>query len=369
MVQERFSDLFFRYLTGKCSLAEERELMEALLDPIWESEKNRLMDEYFDLLPEDGQLEPDRAATIFSRVVGSQQSDIAITHEIPAIGDEYPFNRSTGRRKILRWTIAASVAGIILFTGSSLWRKSVINIPSVSYLPSNMTGKINNTAGPMLCQLEDGSIVKLQPGSKLYYPAHFSTNKREVYLDGEAFFDIGKRPDCPFMVYYNSMVTKVLGTSFNIKTDKLKKLVEVSVVSGKVLVCEVNDSGRTDHEKRTGGVILNPNQKTIYKEEDKVFETTLVNKPVPVVREGIVPDTSARVFRFRETPLPAVMKLLEDMYGIQIVCGDDALVKSLFTGDISSCDLYTKLDIICQSQNATYQIVDTRILIKNKNSN
>jgi transmembrane sensor len=114
---------------------------------------------------------------------------------------------------------------------------------------------------------------------------------------------------------------------------------------------------------------LNPNQKVIYKEDEKQFEATLVNKPVPVVREGVVMDTSANVFRFRDVPLSAVMKKLEDIYGIQIECGDDTIVRSLFTGDISSCDLYCKLDIICESQNATYQIVGTKILIRGKDSN
>ncbi len=64
--------------------------------------------------------------------------------------------------------------------------------------------------------LADGSIVHLNAGSTIRYPASFD-RKREVYLSGEAFFEVVKNPSRPFLIHLDNGTVKVLGTSFNVK--------------------------------------------------------------------------------------------------------------------------------------------------------
>ncbi|WP_199140818.1 FecR family protein [Pedobacter sp. ASV12] len=81
--------------------------------------------------------------------------------------------------------------------------------------------------------MPDGSIVYLNAGSRMSYNAHFSTDKREVKLEGEAFFDVVHEARRPFVVRTGKVSTTVLGTSFNIKAFPAKA-VEVTVETGKV---------------------------------------------------------------------------------------------------------------------------------------
>jgi transmembrane sensor len=65
--------------------------------------------------------------------------------------------------------------------------------------------------------LPDGTTVVLNKKSKLSYPVEFTGSTREVFLTGEAFFDVAHNPSKPFKVHTGVFVTKVLGTAFSIK--------------------------------------------------------------------------------------------------------------------------------------------------------
>lgn len=83
--------------------------------------------------------------------------------------------------------------------------------------------------------LSDGSVITLGPDSKLSYPDSFAANRRDVYLEGEAFFEVAKNPEKPFTVHSYELETRVVGTSFKIDAFRNDPL-EVSVVTGKVRV-------------------------------------------------------------------------------------------------------------------------------------
>ena len=83
--------------------------------------------------------------------------------------------------------------------------------------------------------LHDGSTVILEPGGEVRYNEKF-LNTREVYLSGDAFFEVTKDASRPFLVYANEITTKVLGTSFRIKAKQGEKEIVVAVKTGKVSV-------------------------------------------------------------------------------------------------------------------------------------
>ena len=88
--------------------------------------------------------------------------------------------------------------------------------------------------------LSDGTRVSLYPNSKLFYPKNFTANERKVKLDGEAYFDVTKNPDKPFIIEAQNTEIKVLGTSFNVNSNLNNKQVEVFVESGLVQVTKKN---------------------------------------------------------------------------------------------------------------------------------
>lgn len=87
----------------------------------------------------------------------------------------------------------------------------------------------------LLVQLADGSEIILNENSSIEYPEKFEEEGRLVSLEGEAFFDIVRNPEKPFRIKVGEAEVLVLGTSFNIKSDKKADSVSVSVNTGKVL--------------------------------------------------------------------------------------------------------------------------------------
>lgn len=345
MSREAFHLLLDRYLHGNCT-EEEKRIVEDLygmldkedLDEINPREINTMEQKLWDRIHVDIS-SPEPAKPVFTRQ-----------------------NRFSGGM----WRgIAAAVAGFIVLTGY-LFFKEEIRIPTFLSVQSEQgVKKYTNTSGKSRkITFEDGSSVVLENNAIVRYPAHFSGQLREVSLEGTGFFQISKDASRPFMVYSKEVITKVLGTSFMVRTSDSGKPTEVAVHTGKVQVAPV--SGRLDIVKGILGtdkaVFLTPNQKAVYVTEHKGFEKMLVSNPEPVQAEA----GAKEAFAFNDAPLAEVIAQLKKTYEIDFVVENAALYDNTFTGDLSEQSLYNKLDFLCESIKATYKISGTSIIIKNK---
>lgn len=267
----------------------------------------------------------------------------------------------------VRWMSAAAIIAAV--TGSIYWltdRSGYFQSFAEETVTKNLSRIVNQQATADTVYLPDKSMVILEPNARLYYPDSFAQAKREVYLEGNAFFKVTKNPKSPFYVYSNNIVTQVLGTSFFVKTDKVTNDVEVSVCTGKVAVYENEAQAKNNkRSQESTGVILKPNQKVIYNRNDGHFRTTLVDVPLPLVPDSLQEEIVTELnFVFEETPISKVLSHLETAYHIEIILENDNLAKCLFSGDIKGQNLYDQLEIICQSVQATYEVRGTRILVK-----
>lgn len=225
----------------------------------------------------------------------------------------------------------------------------------------------NNTVSDTSVKLADGSSVKLFPGAALRYPAKFSGNKREVYLEGDGLFSVSKDSTRPFYVFSDQLVIKVLGTSFVVRSQKGKS--SVAVHSGKVAVFK-NQSGQMPENAVTGklSVVLTPNQQAIYQAGSDSLHTSLVEAPRLLTSR--IPGAPVGL-RFENVALDSVLQALGETYGIAIGASNPSLFKCRFTGDISepSLSLYDKLQMLCQAIDAIYEIHGVDIIIKGKGCN
>ena len=283
-------------------------------------------------------------------------------------------DRPGRRRSLLLWLAAASSAAVLFFLYLILFPVSHSRHTSLSLAAiGQLHEKTNVTAVAQRVQLEDGSVIILQPGGKLSYPPHFHPDKREVWLEGEAFFTVSKNAQSPFYVYCDNFVTHVLGTSFTIRTDKRKQQIEVAVHTGKVEVYKRPESVvRRDPSEKSNGVILTPNQRVIYREDKQQFETSLVAEPQPLVQETERTEQSSDSPAspvFNNSSLAVILRSLEKTYGIDIEVENDNINNCHFSGDVSNMDLYGKLDVVCRSINVSYEIIGTKILIRGKGCN
>jgi transmembrane sensor len=221
---------------------------------------------------------------------------------------------------------------------------------------SQLIDKTNESGKPLQVALSDGSTITLQSGGRVQYPSTFAGNRREVHLVGEAFFEVAKNPESPFLVYANGMVTKVLGTSFTIVAHAGKPTAEVVVRTGRVAVYR-----QTDNQTTTSDVVLKPNEKATFFRADSRIVKSLADHPV-VLR----PEAIKTHFVFDDTPIARVFRELDDVYGVNISFDEQALVNCTLTANLAHQSLQAQLDMICLSIGATYQTNGTHIRISGR---
>ncbi len=274
---------------------------------------------------------------------------------------EKPLQQSSLLIRMAKWAVAASFIGLILYSGwYFIGKKPLEKKPDfASIIPtSGMQKQTNATASPLKLILEDSSVVVLEPNATINYPVHFVAARREVYLDGKAFFEVSKNAKRPFFIYHNNLVTHVLGTSFIINTKKQGNEAEVSVITGRVEVSENSRVVKLPGDAKLNGVILTPNQKVIYAEDSRQFMSSIVEKPLPVKTK--TPGN----FDFENAGIGTVLTAVSKEYAIEIVAENEYINRCTFTGDITKEGLYAKLDIICKAINASYEIKGTKVLVK-----
>lgn len=231
--------------------------------------------------------------------------------------------------------------------------------------------KLTQQAGPELIEvysdrsndyevaLPDGSKVMLSKGSRLSYSKHLLTDPtRNVYLKGDGFFQVTKDTKHPFLVYTGGLVTRVVGTSFKISSRGTE--VSVAVRSGKVAVYRMHEFENDSRDD----FLLTPNQKAVFVADRNQISKKLVEDPV--VLQG---QEKALRFDYVESPVSAIFDSLEKAYGIKIIYDPAALSNCNITIPLREEPFFTKLDIICRTIQAKYNVSGNDVIISGKGCN
>jgi transmembrane sensor len=279
-----------------------------------------------------------------------------------------PISRSVSILKKTWWYAAAAVIiGVVIITSYAVEKreKGSERFSYGTVTPSKHLIESVNTSEKMIrLQLPDESIVELAPNSRIGYPNDFdSSSTRDVYLSGEAFFKVTKNPARPFRVFANEIVTKVLGTSFIVRSFEKDTVIQVTVRTGKVSVySQVNGPKVSRTTSQLGGIILTPNQELVYKKSEQRFQKSLLAEPIEITPKGAFQESML----YEEAPLEKVFSQLSKNYGINIVYDVELLKNCTVTADLRNEPFYRKLDLICKAIGADYEINDGQIVIVTK---
>ncbi|CAL1519861.1 FecR family protein [Chitinophaga sp. MM2321] len=264
------------------------------------------------------------------------------------------------RRRIpYRWmSVAAAIAGGIVLV-SVFINNNNKNKPAVVQIDSQeINGEVirtNKTTDNQVAYLTDGSTVVLQSGASIHHETFLQRPQREVYLKGDAFFNIAKDAQRPFFVYTPKVAIRVLGTSFNVKEDKDGNLT-VMVKTGKISVYNLADAGHH-------GYVVTPNHKIRFNPHTAVFVTDSMNVEE---EQHVQPPAQIMDFAFEDTPVKEIFKSLEMAYSVKIIADEATFGKCLVTTTITHESFEDKLKIICAAVNATYKISGNRVYISGK---
>lgn len=343
MSREIFHDLLEKYNKGLCTDAEKQ-----------------VVEQWYELLDSpDTTVDSEELALIEQRLwskIGVQIAGEESGHLLKKANVQWSLKRIIGIAAILSLIVSL----IVLIRQPAKDQNALFLADNAQTLKTIY----NEGATSKIVKLEDGSVVTLEPKANLTFPSHFKNSVREVSLAGNGFFLISKNPQRPFLVYTKHIITRVLGTSFSIRLNPSTNEMEVTVKTGKVMVTPNREvaAGKVPLLfKKLRGVTLVPNEKTVYNDAEEGFNTTLADNPVPVSQFHAKAESLSS--RFNDVPVKHVVAQLAETYGIQIILKSDDLNEATFTGDLSTLNLYKKLDFLCQSIDANYRIDGTRIVI------
>jgi transmembrane sensor len=203
--------------------------------------------------------------------------------------------------------------------------------------------------------LADGTIIQLNAGSVLKYPSNFEGNsKREVFLEGEAYFKVAKNKNIPFIVKTENLATRVFGTEFNVSTYANDDLIEVILVEGLVGVQDTSKNSNISKDY----VMIKPSQKA------SMVKTLRSLKVEDVDVDSYIAWRSG-VLMFNNEGIVNIFKKLERHFNVEIQNNYHDLYNHSYTGVFKSENLEEVLTIISTHTNFSYSRKGNKIIIKN----
>ena len=205
----------------------------------------------------------------------------------------------------------------------------VIQVKNTAQLAHISTREIYTKPGTRtMIDLPDGTKVWLNDGTSFRYPEHFTGNQREVYVDGEAYFEVESDVDHPFVVNNPMMKTVVTGTHFNINGYVTDHFFEATLLKGKV-------SLERDHQS----IILNPGEQVQYDTETQ-----------KVIQKNVQPEDATAWINgkliFKDEKLGMAIRKLARWYNVEIILSDQGLDNYLLTGTFQDEKLDQSLTLI-----------------------
>lgn len=308
-----------------------------------------------------------RAIGVESTELSAFEKRAAIRNIIAKLRTTEPLVEATAQTPFFQQSWLRYAASLLLLCGLAWGIMSRKEARLVDYeelvtsTDEQLIEKLNTTDKPIRLLLEDGSEVTLDPGSKISYPEHFNSQKRELYLSGEAFFSIAKLPSRPFYVYANEVVTKVLGTSFYVRSYQNEKEVSVTVKTGRVAVFTRSDPtlDKKLSEKELKGVVIEPNQQIVVVRESVRITKSLIAQPELITENG-----TTFQFEFDEVPVSNVFSEIQKAYRVDIIYDKNIMDGCPITANLTDLSLYEKLDLACKAVGAHYELIDGRVIIE-----
>lgn len=312
IVEQNIWQLIHKRFTDRLSSSEE----QALLSWINLSEENKLLYKHCERFYES-------SADLTDSSFDPNQSWLLFKNKIE--------NRESAREKIKLFFPQSTIhfgkiAAVIIFfivAGTTIY---------IRYFDETLIRQYNAGPAPTLVYLPDSTSIWLNAHSSVTWRKTFKKN-RTVHLNGEAYFEVRKNPDLPFIVSAVNTETRVMGTSFNLHAFPNSDSVELSVLTGKVSFIY--------NENATSVTFLQAGQRVAYNKTANVISPVNSNDPNVLAWK-------TRTLIFQETALHDVIASLNRHYQTDITC--NAEIKSCkFTGTFRNLTLSEALESISLS--------------------
>ncbi|MDO8994716.1 FecR family protein [Daejeonella sp.] len=327
----RFRYLFQQFIKKTASSDEIEEFLAMMKREDFDDEVKILLDEFWNQVASDAPIPEEKAERIFNSIMASSR-------------EKESFLKL--KSKSFWYRSAAAIFIIGLSAMFYLSRSGISESQQVKVILEKP--KIVEKPTRRFINLPDGSSVILNENSQIEIAENFNSDaKREVYLMGEAYFDINHDSERPFIVHTGKLKTTVLGTAFNIKSSAGAKTVTVTVTRGKV---EVGDENQTFN-------VITPNEQIVFNEEHNNVVKT------PVKAESYIKWTNEDIY-FDDVSIKDVAKQLQERFGVSIVFSNEQIKTCKFSATfLKSQSLPQILNIIAEFNQIKYQFRDNKVVV------
>lgn len=280
------------------------------------------------------------------------------------------------RQKIItllkQTAVAACIGSCLVISFLYTTKEKTIQSPLATHIVLKARAAVSDTeynyaAQPRRILLQDSSVITLQPNAVVWFDTPFVKLNRDIYLQGEARFEVAKNKQRPFTVYAASFSTTALGTEFIVKQQRHN--VKVQLLHGRVVIKSTDNT-----VKNWKNIYLSPGEQMVYDEANTIAKVSLIqahnrmpgNKAIAENNEQReTPDSLI----FNGSPMAIVLQKLHDYYGVNIQFVDEDIKNISFTGVIVKKDsVQTILKVITQMNNLSVESTDSSFTIsKEKN--
>jgi transmembrane sensor len=254
-------------------------------------------------------------------------------------------NRSLFFRRlvpILRYA-AVFILGIIFYVAFS----HIINLSN----PVAWNELVIPQGNRVRVMLPDSSIVWLNSQSKFRYPAKFEARKREVWLNGEAFFEVHKNPKQRFVVHTARLSVEAVGTTFNVRAYDNDSIFETALVTGKVNI--LYDQSNTPVE------ILEPKELAVYNKASDELKVQNVDVDLYTCWKN-------GEFKFRNERLEVIAHKLERYYNLKIEFGNNEIKDYRLTGTFPVSESWEKILTVIEKTTGAHYSIHKRVAVFEK---
>ncbi|MBC9911858.1 FecR family protein [Chitinophaga varians] len=272
-----------------------------------------------------------------------------------------PLTAIRSRRPYL-WAAAIST-GVLLGMAAWWWTSAKKNNNAIASEVTTRNGSRTSI------QLADGTRVWLNAGSKLSYSKDFGKNDRSVTLTGEAFFDVAKQADHPFVIHTETMDIRVLGTRFNVRSYPEDKTTEASLITGSIEAIVKRNATRIILKPSEKIVVLNqlPAVARSAKANTAKEETTVTLSHVSyyAAQTTAITETSwmDNKLVFKDESFAELAQQMERFFGVHVQFDNPSLQQLRFTGIFEQETVQQALSALQLTAAFRYEIQNDTIII------
>lgn len=303
------------------------------------------------------------SVVVFERVSKSQVT-ADVNNIIDFVQQSEEANLEVTQRRTWKYFAAAAS---VLFILSATWfftietneaKNSDVVAAVLSRAAVSHWMAVNNTeAQNKLVVLPDGSSLLLKKGSRVTFPSEFSEKTRNVYLYGEAFFEVVKNAEHPFIIYSNSFTTEVVGTSFMLTDFPDNKSNGIVVKTGVVRV----SSSAFEETKAKISLIAELRANERWQNKIKTGEELV--SPTEVTNDAFTEKIQTNPFKYRNAPVAGILKELEQTYSVKIKYNESEMEDLKLSATLDDEPFFRKLDLITMALDLDYTVNGNEITV------